>query len=689
MESSKAGNKKSKKRTSIRTQILALVMGSAFIALVVGTLAAVFFMQGIQKVSEGALRNQMEEQLLQLAIGSGDLADAEVQRYVSIAGLFSRYGEEIYRNPDQFRERTDNSGTENKEEPYHLHYYYSDDYVGMDSAREEGNLLANMEAVFAPLLKTEHGVVSNVLVATETGLLISYNADTPEELAGRSDHFNFQEREWYVGAKKTGRPYVTSVYRDVFNQRTMVSVSSPIRKDGKVVAVFCMDILVKNLQDKILALRIPNGSYVFMTENDGDLIADTRLPEGVEVGSRLSDGDYGDETMIANILSGSESIERTADGLYYAHSPVELAGWVLCVAIPESKVLEPLNEVKTNIRFAILDFVVFSLMFGGVLLYLTSQFTDGLVRPIRELREDVKVISSGNLDRKVEVRKNDEIGDLGEAFNRMTGDLRTYISDLTRVTAERERIGAELDVAAKIQRDMLVDEFPPFPDRKEFDLYATMRPAKEVGGDFYDFYMPDDNHLAIAIADVSGKGIPAALFMMMSMLPLRDYSMRIPSPAEVLRNVNNILCSRNDESMFVTIWLGFLDLTTGKLVCANAGHEYPMIRKPGGEYVLFKDPHSLAAGVMEGTRYKEYELQLEPGADIFVYSDGLPEGVNEQNVQFGTDGILQTLNSMGKLPMKEVLESMQRSADAFAGTAPQFDDITMLGLHWYGPASET
>ena len=235
---------------------------------------------------------------------------------------------------------------------------------------------------------------------------------------------------------------------------------------------------------------------------------------------------------------------------------------------------------------------------------------------------------------------------------------------------------------------MPICTFPAFPDRKEFDLYATMRPAKEVGGDFYDFYMIDDHHLALAIADVSGKGIPAALFMMMSMLPLRDHAKGKSSPAEVIGIVNNILCKRNDESMFVTVWLGFLDLRTGRMVCANAGHEYPMLRHPGGEYELIKAPHGLAAGVMEDVRYRDYELQLEPGSDLFVYSDGLPEGINEENVQFGTDGILRTLNGAKDLRPEVLLPLMQEAEDTFAGTAPQFDDITMMGLHWNGPAQE-
>ena len=188
-------------------------------------------------------------------------------------------------------------------------------------------------------------------------------------------------------------------------------------------------------------------------------------------------------------------------------------------------------------------------------------------------------------------RTEDEIEILAEAFANLSKRTRDYIVQITRITAEKERIGAELELATKIQADMLPNIYPAFPDREEFDIYATMTPAKEVGGDFYDFFLIDDDHLGLVMADVSGKGVPAALFMMMSKILVNNYAMMGESPARVLEQVNNQICKNNDEEMFVTVWFGVLEISTGKVTAANAGHEYPMVKKADGSFELFKDKH--------------------------------------------------------------------------------------------------
>ena len=208
---------------------------------------------------------------------------------------------------------------------------------------------------------------------------------------------------------------------------------------------------------------------------------------------------------------------------------------------------------------------------------------------------------------------------------------------MTRVTAEKERIGTELALATRIQADMLPNIFPAFPDRTDFDIYATMDPAKEVGGDFYDFFLIDDDHLCMVMADVSGKGVPAALFMMASKIILRNNAMMGKSPAKIL-GPTNAICSNNQEEMFVTVWLGILEISTGKLTAANAGHEYPVMKRPDGRFELLKDKHGFVVGGMEGVKYKDYELQLEPGAKLFLYTDGVPEATDAQRaVRHGAD----------------------------------------------------
>ena len=281
---------------------------------------------------------------------------------------------------------------------------------------------------------------------------------------------------------------------------------------------------------------------------------------------------------------------------------------------------------------------------------------------------------------KPETPKDDEIRSLADALEEMALDMQNYMSRLQTETKEKERIASELGLAREIQESALPSVFPPFPEREEIELYATMDPAKEVGGDFYDYFFVDPDHMAIVMADVSGKGVPAALFMMISKALLKNRTLDGESPKEVLRSVNNQLCENNKAEMFVTVWLGILELSTGKLVATNAGHEYPTICCAGGEFELVKDKHGLVLAGMEGVRYREYELQLNAGDTLYLYTDGVPEATNGDNELYGTDRMLQALNRNPEAEPEELLENVASDIDRFMGDAPQFDDITMLGL---------
>ncbi|MBQ6381776.1 MAG: SpoIIE family protein phosphatase [Clostridia bacterium] len=265
----------------------------------------------------------------------------------------------------------------------------------------------------------------------------------------------------------------------------------------------------------------------------------------------------------------------------------------------------------------------------------------------------------------------------------LTTNVSTHT--LLQTRAKVEATQAELRVGTQIQTSMLPSTFPAFPEREEFDIFASMDPAKEVGGDFYDFFMMDEDHLALVIADVSGKGIPAALFMMFSKIYISGQSSLGGTPAEILERVNKLVCTNNDADMFVTVWLGILEISTGKLISASAGHEYPMINV-NGKYEMLKDKHGLAIGAMDMAKYKNTEIQIKKGDSIFVYTDGVAEATNAQNELFGIDRTLDALNAIpAGASQKEVLESVRASVDAFVKDAPQFDDLTMLGLQYFGP----
>ena len=255
------------------------------------------------------------------------------------------------------------------------------------------------------------------------------------------------------------------------------------------------------------------------------------------------------------------------------------------------------------------------------------------------------------------------------------------VIDQDKVSKEHARVETELDVARTIQERAL-PIIPTLSTHPEFDLAASMDAAKEVGGDFYDFFFLDPTHLALLIADVSGKGVPASLLMMVSKIYLDNAINTKVRPGQVLAEVNHQLCEKSLDDMFVTAWLGILDLESGKLITANAGHEYPIICRAGGKFEVFKDKHGLVLGGMDGMRYRETEFLLRPGDTIFVYTDGVPEANNRHKEQFGLERTIKTLNQIGTSSMAELIKGVKNAVDTFAGEEDQFDDLTMLALRF-------
>ena len=336
------------------------------------------------------------------------------------------------------------------------------------------------------------------------------------------------------------------------------------------------------------------------------------------------------------------------------------------------------------------------LILGGmILLVIAGQsvfLNHTLLKPLYTITKEAKRFSEENTVRTEKlqnaVKNRDEIGLLAESIDSMEEQIGKYVEDLTKITAEKERISTELSLAKKIQAALLPSIFPPFPDRKEFDLYASMEPAREVGGDFYDFFLIDDDHLCLVMADVSGKGIPAALFMMICKTMLQSCAMLGQSSAEILNKVNQGICSSNGEEMFVTVWVGILEISTGKLKAANAGHEYPAVKKPDGRFELLKDPHGFVVGGLPDEIYEEYTLQLEPGSALFLYTDGIPEAMTKDRQMFGTERMLEALNAQPEADPETVLKNVRGAAAEFAGGAEQSDDITMLALNYFGPQNK-
>jgi serine phosphatase RsbU (regulator of sigma subunit) len=298
-----------------------------------------------------------------------------------------------------------------------------------------------------------------------------------------------------------------------------------------------------------------------------------------------------------------------------------------------------------------------------------------VVDNITKINVSLERITGGNLNEIVKVRSSSEFALLSDDINETVDALKGYTE------AEKKRMAQELTMAATIQDSSLPKVFT-FQDRDDVEIFATMKPAKEVGGDFYDFFFVDSNTLALVIADVSGKGIPASLFMMRSKTAIRNLAIEGGSPGEIIEKTNKQLCDGNDAEMFVTAWIGLFNLSTGVMTCANAGHEYPVIKRADGDYELFKDKHSIALAAMEMLKAREYEITFNPGDKLFVYSDGIPEAINDNVEQYGTDRMLKALNEVKDKSVTETLPHITESINAFKGNAEQFDDMTMLAIEF-------
>ena len=346
-------------------------------------------------------------------------------------------------------------------------------------------------------------------------------------------------------------------------------------------------------------------------------------------------------------------------------------------------VQRPISELASAIKMFILRIALSVLVLGAAASRLASDFFEKWVlSPIRRISLEATRFARENTkgEELGDVSKFDDIRNLSRSIDKMETDMVNYILNLTAVTAEKERIGTELSFARQIQYNALPSAYPAFPGRKDFDIYGSMTPAKAVGGDFYNYELVDDDHLAMWIGDVADKGVPAALFMMAINIIIDIRTSMGGTPAEIMEFVNNNVCEHNAADMFVTIWLGILELSTGKMLFVNAGHEEPAVCRSGGTFELYKTKHNLAVGVMAGAKYTNYEIRLQKGDKLFLYTDGVPEATNTDNKLFTTDRMTDALNSCREGSPHEILTEVRESVNSFVGERQQFDDLTMLCL---------
>ncbi len=547
---------------------------------------------------------------------------------------------------------------------------------------------------------------------------------TPECKVGSDGEplfYNAYRRPWYVGAVVHGETYFTPVNLDNYFDSYEVMVGVPVYVNGELAAVCGGSVMLDSLAGIVDNARLGDYSETCLINENGNIIYSSRSDgelgvQGVELKSLLESSNAELVSLVEEALEGGVGfnlLEVDGKQTYVAYAPIETLGWTQLLSISQEDLNatayrladqtdavmeESVTELRSNEFRTILNTMLMAAVMLGLAAVLSMIFSNRLVDPIKRMTLRVSEMEGKDMSFEIEdvLLTGDEIEVLARAFANMSEKMRGYVREIVEITAEKQRLDTELSVAADIQANMLPSEFPAFPDRKEFDLYAVMDPAKEVGGDFYDFFLIDRDHLALVMADVSGKGVPAALFMVISKTLIQNAALsgRFTSPAEILRDVNDQLCANNKDDMFVTVWLGILPVSTGELVSACAGHEYPVFYRKDSGFALERDPHGLALGVLEGSRYRDVQWRLAPGDMLFLYTDGVPEANNEAQEQFGNDRMLAALEksmrsrSADRKDLRGILGSVRAEIDAFAGQTPQFDDITMLCMDYRGAPGE-
>ena len=540
-------------------------------------------------------------------------------------------------------------------------------------------------------------------LVTDDRSLSKYNPD------GTLISYDPRTRPWYQMAVEAGKLIFTDVEVDAFTGDIGIVCAMPVYVDGELAAVVGSDLFLTSMQEAVQASE-QNGGFYCVINNNGHVVFSpkTEGPFRVIHSAEAADLRESSNNELAALVKDAMKAKTDVrlvnmdDGAYYMIGvPMKTVGWTLIATFKEELTKAPVATLRDNYqtiqdeaaetyrdKFNASRRTVMILLLLVTILTLAGALVLGkrIVQPLNNITRQIASLSEDNLEftMKNEYRTGDEIEVLAESFAKISHKTVLYLDKVRTVTAEKERISTELQMANQIQESMLPSIFPAFPERKEFDIYAIMDPAREVGGDFYDFFLIDEDHLCVVMADVSGKGVPAALFMMISKIILQSCAMLGRSAGEILTKTNEALCSNNKMEMFVTVWLGILEISTGKVTAANAGHEYPVMMR-GGKFEIVKDKHGLVIGGLDGIKYREYEMQLEPGDKLFLYTDGVVEATRNNSELFGTERMLKALNKMASGRPYEILRSVRSAVDDFVGDDEQFDDLTMLCLEYRGP----
>ena len=493
---------------------------------------------------------------------------------------------------------------------------------------------------------------------------------------------NVADRAYFKDIMFDGRRETISdpVVSRASGEYVFVVAHEVVNEKGRRTGLAAAAVQLRTLSGIAGAIRLGEKGFGYIVDHNGLLIAHPSYSLRMKLNLLQSDklGYKGLEKIGRLMADGRPGVlpytRPNGVTLITIFNPIPNApSWALGVSMYEDELMGPADRLTRNLVVFMLGIFLIVVLIGYVM-------SGHIAAPIRLLKAGADHISSGDLERRLEIHTGDEIEALADSFNAMTDALKEHIRNLEVTTAEKASIESELRVANNIQASMLPRSFPPFPEMEHLDLYAAMEPARNVGGDFYDFFLLDDHRLCFSIGDVSGKGVPAALFMVITRTILKNLVMQGYSLSEAFRLANNMLCHENTECMFVTAFMAILDIDKGTVEHVNAGHNPPLLSRGGGDFECLEVRRDFVLGGMDDTEYIRLTTEIKPGDVFFIYTDGVTEAMNSRNELFSDERLVETLNRLhGKNP-RFVIAGVREEIDRFVGDTPASDDVTMLAF---------
>ncbi|MBP7211388.1 SpoIIE family protein phosphatase [bacterium] len=549
------------------------------------------------------------------------------------------------------------------------------DFIVRDNFRNNNKLSIGGGIWFEPyVINSKQKHYSSYAFSKGKNILIDRSYETAK--------YDYQNQEWYKLVKnsynlnsKTALIW-TAPYRDnTATKELMITVGTAIYDwNGKFVGMSTVDWSLESIVKKLDKLRPTKHSLVLFADKTNDYIVamcDNNPETDIMTGKSLKLLPW------YNDKRANEQEFKYNNKKYIYFTKTLDNKMVLVVAVPN-------NELFVVQKMRLLAGFILRIISCIVLAYITYiVLTKNINKPINILTASAEEIGAGNLDKKIDIDKPLEFAKLAQTFNKMTTDIKDYLENIHKMTFEREKIDSELNIAREIQESVLPKNFPPYPERTDFDIFASMTPAKEVGGDFYDFYFIGEDTFVITIADVSGHGVPAAMFMMTAKTLLKNLAHRKMTIDEIFNYANEKLCENNDQGFFMTAFFAIINLKTGNIQYVNAGHNPPLIFQ-NNKFEFMQMDSNIALGVWEDATYKYGELKLNPSESILLYTDGVTEANDESKNLFGETRLIETLNKKELLKSKDVINQVSKSIAEYTKECEQADDITMLAFKYTG-----